>query len=393
MNLRNQLGKSASVLAAALTLAVSADAQAFNIDFNHFSEVVPPNSFGGFAGQFGKWNDFNLAPNPLALDDIFSQPTSVTITLNNAFPTIWTQPFGVTVPSPFDTLYNDFAPGTPDNWAQIDGLEVGTYLVVVYSWTPDGTATAYASSPSPLMGAPKYIENPSTLPPQVYLPAASTPGTPSTLAVFEVDIVNAGDPLHVYLDDDAPNGEFGDHALNGIQIVPILGETGGCPQTLPNSLGTVPQLTLFGPPKNGGLDAAAGWAVLNVGLVPTALPVGANFIQAWVSNKGNANVTFCPINGTRCVGNSTGGEIVRIPDSTGVTYGQVTSFGTYQIRVNLAALSALYPTLSTNPGDKLYFQMTYLDTPVPTDACAPFVGGLFNGQAARWTDMIEVELF
>ncbi|HUR28187.1 MAG TPA: hypothetical protein VM509_08365 [Planctomycetota bacterium] len=133
----------------ATTLATSASAQSFNIDFGSFN-AAPANTYGAASGSVGTWNQL-VTNGPNSLLNLAGAATSVSATA--------TAPgnygFGFDNPG---TLGNDglLMDDGHDGTMTLDfsGLSNGNYDIYTYGWAPDSgayfTNVAVTNSPNPM---------------------------------------------------------------------------------------------------------------------------------------------------------------------------------------------------------------------------------------------------
>ena len=126
-----------AVLATPCLLLASIQAQSFNINFDTASVSTLPTSYGGKAGQTGKWNMIDLTSTSPQSIKLLSGSTAgcLTIKPSIALPTM-TWPDTKTC-GPIEKLLDSFTqiPATGAD-VEISGLRPGSYAVWVYARHP-----------------------------------------------------------------------------------------------------------------------------------------------------------------------------------------------------------------------------------------------------------------
>ncbi|MCA8976674.1 MAG: hypothetical protein KDC98_18275 [Planctomycetes bacterium] len=341
--------------------AAGTAAQSYNIDIHESPSVPPPQSYPGFAGQPGVWNNlpaFATAPVPIVDPAGVSTGSRAWFSVSPAGSSV--QPG---IPAPHTELYEDFA--ATDSTAQltIDNLAAGNYVAVVYSWYPN-TTTQFTLTAG---GAPQT---------DVVQCQPPFPGhkVGVTLRQFQFSLAVQSS---ITIDFTAIAGEGG--VINGVQLAHYIG-TPSCANQPLNSKDAVPAIIATGNP-------AANTLVLHAGLLPGPgqLPDGIGAILCFASN--NAGTLFpqtCPNAGVRCIGN----PVTRVwdpnalPGTGGV--GVTTGAGTYDLPIDLPSLAAL--GLNVAPGATLHFQMIYRDLD-KYGLC-----GATTGSVGRWTQAVSIQL-
>ncbi len=334
-------------------------AQSFNIDIHETPSTPPPASYGGYPAQPGTWNNlsaFTGAPMPLV--DLAGLPTTSRAWFSTLPSASSVQPG---IPAPDTELYEDFAATDFVAQLSIDNLAAGNYVAVVYSYYPNVSTGFTVNAGGTAQSA--NVSCPPTFPGHQ---------VGSTLRSFQFSLT--GPASTITIDFAFLSGEGG--VFNGVQLVQYIG-TPGCQNQPLNSKGAVPAIAVTGSP-------AANDMVLHAGLLPGPgqLPDGVGAILCFASNVGGTVFQeVCPRVGSRCIGN----PVVRVFDpnaqqGTGGV-GVTTSFGTYDLPIDLPSLAAL--GLNVSPGATLHFQMIYRDNDV-LGVCGQFV--------ARWTQSVSVQL-
>ncbi|MFK7740383.1 MAG: hypothetical protein AB8H80_08660 [Planctomycetota bacterium] len=350
----------------------AASAQSFNIDVNASPSTTPSSTFGAYAGQPGVWNGLGIAAVAQSLSRLDGSADNSTASFSGALPSVG---FNTGLPAVVADLYEDCAIGGPAGFSlEINDLDVGSYVAVVYSYSPNcGTFFRLRDEFNSVV-AQEIVQCPPVW------PATPAPGyiigETMTLLPFDVFSQDGDITLDVLTDTCS--------ALNGIQLVRYVGQT-GCSQPTPNSTGGTPDIIATGSIVANGISAAANDMTLQVGVLPGSLPNGIGSILCWVSNGQSNSINYsCPGTGRLCLGPV---NLARVPSPNSGSgsggAGMTTAFGTYTLPVDLNYLQT--QGINTSAGSTLYFQMIYRDADY-----LPQCGG---GVVARWTNSVEIQLF
>ena len=204
--------------------AVSGYAQAINIDLDIFGgppEIgngAPSDSFGGAAGQPGRWNRVSgLARGPLGLVDVSGAAPTATFGLNtNGGPGSDVGALFAGNTGDFALLLNDAAEvgptGTGGHYTYtFSGLAPGDYRIYTYAVNPLGSW--YVPVP---VNVPEAVAN------QIQVVTGPMPGDAfSYLITHSVHAVSIGNGGGFHIDIVQPPGQQHNFCVNGFQLVPV----------------------------------------------------------------------------------------------------------------------------------------------------------------------------
>lgn len=356
-------------LLAGSLLAVTANAQAFNIDITVAPSPTPSNTFGAYPEIAGVWSSIVPFATPQQLSKLSGGPDNSTVTWNP----VPGSGLNGSLPAPFTELYEDFAEGAPGSSYDfnIRDLDAGDYVAIVYSWASDHSTRFEMYDDLGNQTAVEDVSNALVFP-NAYIVNETIAQLPFTVNVQDGDV-----RLRVRA-DSKPS------ALNGIQLVRVVGQS-GCTQPV-NSTGGTPEIVGTGSFANDGVLASANDLVLHVGVLPGSLPNGVGTILCWASNGDGLSIPYaCPYTGTRCIG---GVNLARVPDPNAAPgsggAGVTTAYGLYTLPVDLTYLAAA--GLNVSAGDTLHFQMIYRDPDFQNQCSGTTVVG-------RWTNSVSINLY